>query len=443
MEEADALVTEVLRWLPELSFEQLLVVYTDHLGQPDVQGDRRNQQSVLKLIMRFLSSEEVEQSEDGGLAHFLQIHTYLDGLGVKQEVVDPNAAVAAAVTQQTTANTNPAPPLATTPLTTTANTPPAVVQNLHVQSTTSAATSTNITPTTATTDYATLKKVLRKDWKLKGSIGRPGEKEKLTFSGLAYQINQAEKKGYEDDDICEEVIKGVTDDVLRSLLEGKTNLTLAKLRKLLRSHFKEKDPTTLFNELSRSAQLSSEDASYFVMRMIDLRTKVVFATKEVDSRVNYPEDLVREQFIRTVTTGLRNDNIRNEIKQLFAQNLEEEDLLEKLTQAESDELERLSKLEGLQGTSAVAAVNAIGGDSAVSDLARKVEALTDVCERNNAEIVALKAEVKDDRGKSRLSDAARKRRKCIPCDENNIQICRHCYACGSSRHVRTNCDQGN
>ena len=422
MEEADALVTEVLRWLPELSFEQLLVVYTDHLGQPNVQDDRRNQQSVLKLIMRFLSSEEVEQSEDGGLAHFLQIHTYLDGLGVKQEVVDPNAAVAAPVTQQTTANTNPAPPLTTTSLT---------------------ATSTNITPTTATTDYATLKKVLRKDWKLKGSIGRPGEKEKLTFSGLAYQINQAEKKGYEDDDICEEVIKGVTDDVLRSLLEGKTNLTLAKLRKLLRSHFKEKDPTTLFNELSRSAQLSSEDASYFVMRMIDLRTKVVFATKEVDSRVNYPEDLVREQFIRTVTTGLRNDNIRNEIKQLFAQNLEEEDLLEKLTQAESDELERLSKLEGLQGTSAVAAVNAIGGDSAVSDLARKVEALTDVCERNNAEIVALKAEVKDDRGKSRLSDAARKRRKCIPCDENNIQICRHCYACGSSRHVRTNCDQGN
>ena len=70
MEEADALVTEVLRWLPELSFEQLLVVYTDHLGQPDVQGDRRNQQSVLKLIMRFLSSEEVEQSEDGGLALF-------------------------------------------------------------------------------------------------------------------------------------------------------------------------------------------------------------------------------------------------------------------------------------------------------------------------------------------------------------------------------------
>ena len=422
---------ELLGTLGKLSLEQLTVVHTD-LRLPPIPDGQNTQPRVLKRILRYLSSEEVEESDDAGLAHFLHIQTYLNTLGaVKQEVpttgimdgaggvVDPQAPPPAVVQPQ---------PNPTTNRNTTTN------QNT---------TSNVITPTTATTDNATLKKVLRKDWKLKGSIGRPGEKEKLTFSGLAYQINQAEKKGYDDDDICEEVIKAVTDDVLRSLLEGKTNLTLAKLRKLLRSHFKEKDPTTLFNELSRSARLSSEDASYFVMRMIDLRTKVVFATKEVDSRVNYPEDLVREQFMRTVTTGLRNDNIRNETKQLFAQNLEEEDLLEKLTQAESDELERMSKLENLQGASAVAVVNTIGEDSAVSQLFKKVEALTDVCERNNAEIVALKAEMKDDRGKPKLSDAARKRRKCIPCDENNIQICRHCYACGSSRHVRTNCDQGN
>jgi hypothetical protein len=427
---ADAVECDVLARLGELTVEQLVVVLGD-LGLAEIEEARRTHPRVLKAILQYLSSEAVEDSEDGGLGHFLRIQTFIDGLGIVKQEPGAPAAPAATTIPTTTATT-------TTGSTTTAATTGSTTIATTSGTTTYTTPTTATTTTAATTDYHTLKRVLRKDWKLKGSIGLPGEKDKLTFSGLAYQINQAEKKRYEDPEICEEVIKCVTDDVLRSLLEGKADLTLPKLRKLLRSHFKEKDPTTLFTQLSRGVQTTSEDATYFVKRMIVLRSKILFARKEVDSRVNYTEDLVGEQFIRTITTGLRNDNIRNEVKHLLSQNLEEEDFLEKLTQAESDETERHDRL-GEDG----AVVALVSSDNPVVEaLVRKVDALTDVCERNNADIVALKAELLDDNN-TKSNDAARFRKRCIPCEENNIKFCRHCWACGSGKHIRTNCDQLN
>ena len=444
---------DVLARLGQLTLAQLEVVHAD-LRLPDIDPNRRAQPHVLKVILRYLNSEDVEDSDDGGLAHFLMIQTYLDTIGIVK--VEPATTTGVATTTPAAATagvptTTPAAVTITPPATSTATSTAIAAQTSAIPTTrnitpaVSAAALTSVpsttmagaTPIPATTDYATLKKVLRKDWKLKGSIGLPGEKDKLAFSGLAYQINQATKKGYEDSDICEEVIKCVTDDVLRSLLEGKANLTLASLRKLLRAHFKEKDPTTLFTTLSRSVQKSNDTASYFVMKMMDLRAKILFATKEVDSRVNYTEDIVREQFTRTVTTGIRNDNIRNEVKHLFSQALEDEDFLDKLNQAESDEIERMAKMG--EANPAVALVSTGSDNGALEALSKKVDALTGVCEQNNAEIVALKAELGDNKSNA----AAKKRTRCIPCEENNLRNCRHCFACGSGKHIRPKCDQLN
>ena len=46
-----------------------------------------------------------------------------------------------------------------------------------------------------------------KDFKISGSIRRSGEKEKLSYTSLVYQIQNDRKAGYNDNEICAGVIK--------------------------------------------------------------------------------------------------------------------------------------------------------------------------------------------------------------------------------------------
>lgn len=65
-----------------------------------------------------------------------------------------------------------------------------------------------------------------KDFKIAGQIGEPGQKDKLTFSSLARQIEHGLSKGFPELEIVDAVIKGISPGMqLRSYLEGKTNLT--------------------------------------------------------------------------------------------------------------------------------------------------------------------------------------------------------------------------
>ena len=209
---ADAVEQEVLKQIGDLELEQLMVIHGE-LGLPNVEEDKKVLPHVRKLILRHLSSDEVEQSPDQGLAHFLKIKEYMDGWKVvKEEPLSDVVRPASVVEKPTKADPTATP----------------------------------------STDLFTLTKALKKDFTLKGSIDFPGQKDKLTFSNLIHQINSVEKKGlHTETEICEEVIRCISPDIpLRSYLEGKCELTLASLRSILRAHFQEKDPTTLFNSLS-------------------------------------------------------------------------------------------------------------------------------------------------------------------------------------------------
>jgi len=66
----------------------------------------------------------------------------------------------------------------------------------------------------------------RKDFKISGQIGEPGQKDKLTFSSLAKQIESGLSKGYPESEIIDAVIRAITPGLqLRSYLEGKDELT--------------------------------------------------------------------------------------------------------------------------------------------------------------------------------------------------------------------------
>lgn len=86
-----------------------------------------------------------------------------------------------------------------------------------------------------------------REFKISGQIGDPGQKDKLNFSSLAHQIEQGISKEVPELEIIDAVIWAIAPGLqLRSYLEGKTNLTLPTLRRILRFHYQEKGATELY-----------------------------------------------------------------------------------------------------------------------------------------------------------------------------------------------------
>ena len=94
-----------------------------------------------------------------------------------------------------------------------------------------------------------------KELKINGQIGSPGQKDKLTYTGLSFQIANARQRGFEDLEICAAVIKAISPgEDLRTYLEMCGDLNLDTLIPILRTHFKEKDATLVYSELSNGTQ---------------------------------------------------------------------------------------------------------------------------------------------------------------------------------------------
>ena len=95
----------------------------------------------------------------------------------------------------------------------------------------------------------------KRDFKISGEIGDVSQKDRLSFSSLAHQIENRLKNDYTEDEGKEAVITAINPALsLRSYLEGKADLTLAKLRRIMRSHYQERTATELYHQLSSTVQ---------------------------------------------------------------------------------------------------------------------------------------------------------------------------------------------
>ena len=406
--------------LAELSLDDLIEIHTEYEMQAIPEG-KRVKSYVLKVILKYLSSEVVTDAEDEGLGTFMWIRDLI------------NKKIDEQIDQQTVKIPEP-------------KTEPVEIKSEDKSF------EDEISRISGFSSKA-LKTVLKRDFKLKGSIGLPGQKDKLTFSSLAFQIEGAVKKGYSEDEIVEEVVRAITPDLqLRSFLEGKSELTLPKLRRILRAHFQEQDPTTLFNTLSNAVQTGSESALEFVIRLMNLRQKILFVSKEVDNRFQYSEMLLQNQFLHSVVTGLRNESVKNEIKPLLsASKLSDEELLESVNKAVSDEKMRQGKLKKN--------VNNVNMLSEVQNQDEQVEKSKKDKEKENPilkelrelkvqlnEVSTLKTEIESLKKQMTPSNSNKERRggyrgrpKCEECRKNNVDRCEHCIRCGSGGHQIKDC----
>lgn len=184
-----------------------------------------------------------------------------------------------------------------------------------------------------------------RDFKISGQIGDPGQKDRLTFSSLARQIEHGLSKGFPELEIVDAVIRAISPGMqLRSYLEGKANLTLPTLRRILRSHYQEKSATDLYKQLTSEVQGIKETPQNFLIRAFDLRQKILFASQEAESGLKYDPGLVQNMFLHTVLTGLQNDNVKRDLQPYLEQtDISDELLLERMNTACAYEAERQNK----------------------------------------------------------------------------------------------------
>ncbi|KAK2548562.1 hypothetical protein P5673_031232, partial [Acropora cervicornis] len=60
---------------------------------------------------------------------------------------------------------------------------------------------------------------------------------------------------------------------LRSYLEDKADLALAKLRRIMRWHYQERTSTELYDQLNSTVQQPKEKPQEFLIRLLDLKQK--------------------------------------------------------------------------------------------------------------------------------------------------------------------------
>ena len=150
------------------------------------------------------------------------------------------------------------------------------------------------------------------------------------FISLIRQIDTALTKECTEAEVIEAVISAINASAhLRSYLESKKNLTLPKLRKIIRRFYNEKHPTEIYNQLTSLAQNPNEAAQDFLFRALLIRQKVPFASQKADIYTSYKPILTQGLFLHAIGTGL-NDNIRTRIRPLLKQPGVTEELIEQI-----------------------------------------------------------------------------------------------------------------
>lgn len=292
-----------MKMLPGASLDFLLALTEEY--RIEVQEAKRADKNYLvKVVLRHLTSDTIENSADGGAAVFLKLYQDLSDtletldVGVKNEASLPN---------------------------------------LEGDRKDTASGGRGVDETLS---YHKLRQ-----FKINGTIGDPGQKNCLSYSSLCFQIKQGEAQGYTISEIYTGVIRAIeAGNPFRDVLELESeDFSKEAFMKALRSHFMESDCNAVFNDLRKAVQKSSESAHKFFCRCVALKKKVL-STADAGG-ITFDEDNLTATFFKTLYTGLRQSNIRNELRQILMEGqISDSDLLLEVSQACANEEERLRKM---------------------------------------------------------------------------------------------------
>ena len=126
-----------------------------------------------------------------------------------------------------------------------------------------------------------------------GVVAGDNFKDALSFVTLVRQIESGIKVGYKESEIVEAVIRAVSPSLnLRSYLEMIQDLSLSRLRQIMKSHFKQKSAKELYQELSVLHQEANESTQDFLVQALNLKQQIIFVSNATDGSIKYEPSLV-------------------------------------------------------------------------------------------------------------------------------------------------------
>lgn len=296
----------------------------------------------------------------------------------------------------------------------------------------------------------TVGSLLRREFKIAGTIDGESTKDKLSFVGLIRQIEGGLTKGYPEREIVDAVIRSVSSgSKLKAYLEMTASLTLPKLRQILRAHYQEKSGSELYQELTTIVQNQKESPSDFLLRAMSVRERIIFTSQE-ETGIKYEPKLVKSLFRHAVETGLREEVVRNKLRPvLHNAEITDEKLMENLNKIVSEESERQLKLGSRdrntkQSSTSIAHVGGQITDNTKSKQTKSFN-LQATLEAVQTELAELKMKVNANNYEMknnptpRLSGYKRRKVRCKACEEIKADRCEHCFKCGSKDHLARGC----
>ena len=414
-------IGQLITRLGNLSVEQLLLVCQRlEMEVGDAASKTNGRLRLARKVINYLNSDDVQDRDDGGQEIVEMLQNFVDEIAPSEP---STAAPTASSSKQSTKE--PTEVETTTPEEKPPSLPQKPVANVDVMN------------------------MIRREFKISGQIGEPGQKDRLTFASLANQIETGRQKGYSDGDIVHAVIRAIVPgSELRSYLEGRSKIPLPDLRRIIRSHYQERDATELFKQLSQLTQEAKETPQAFLLRAFNIRQKVIFASQEVESKLRYEPQLVREMFRHTLVTGLRSESIKNELRPyLDDSETTDEVLFEKMNRFASIEAERRKKLDHTRPV----AISEVQESRKQTPPPKQGLLMTEIAELKAgiAELSSLKSQVTALQESLQMSPQRKfqtgrgqpsRRRGCLRCrEEERGDTCDHCFKCGSPDHFARGC----
>ena len=182
---------------------------------------------------------------------------------------------------------------------------------------------------------------LKKDLRIQGTIGGSDDK-RLNFISLQSQVLEAKKKGYTEEEIAFALRRAVASgSELRQYLDALgASISLSETMDCIRSAYKEKAASELFNDLRQLKQQSNEDNQDFLFRSLALKAKMKAAAR-FEFEYEYSDGLIEASFKRAFYTGLKDNATRVHLKTLLqtSSTATDRDLIEEVTKVSAEETE--------------------------------------------------------------------------------------------------------
>lgn len=290
----------------------------------------------------------------------------------------------------------------------------------------------------------------------------------VSYGTLSKQIDEGIAENFTENEIIRAVLRIIRPGTFKDMLLTKHELTVAELKRFLRTHLKDKSSSELFQELSNAKQLDREGPQQFMYRLMGLKQRVLFSSQQNSSGFQYDKKLVQGVFLHSLYQGISEKYayVRRDLKALVCNSSVTDDLiLEAMTKSVHEEVERQTRIGPAPKTKVVSVNATHQGEreqtnqpaaevkntvlqtqaevqaqrTAINELTAHVSALAKTLEKAFTPAVKVLEAAPTISANPVQPPKSAQPRKCQSCTTQGLDRCHHCFKCGQEGHRAVGC----